>query len=1194
MSEVADSLFNTSFASTLDLISEGPIGGLVNGLQSIFLNNVPVQNADNTTNFPSFTWDHREGTLTQSYIPGQPSVENAITVNQELRGGIPYVYSPTNLALSAVRITLSVPQILQQNTTTGDITGYSIAYIIEVSTDGGAFATVVNTAITGKQTSKYARSHRIDLPKATIGWTVRVTRTTPNLNIATTSDTMNVDTVSEVIDAKLKYPWSALMWTQFDAASFSGSIPTRAFDMYGRVLSVPSNYDPVARTYTGIWDGTFKQAFTDSPAWVFYDIVTNTIYGLGRFVNRTMIDPYALYSIAQYCDQLVPDGKGGQEPRYTCNVYIQSQNDATKVLQDLASVFRGMAYWGGSIENPTAQLVAISDSPADPVYTFSKANIIGDFQYAGSTKDTRYTAALVSWNDPQDFYVAKNEYVDDAPGIARYGFNQTTITAFGCTSQGQAQRVGRALIETSLAETDVLTFDVGLDEMVVSPGDVVRIADPIRAGRRIGGRVSSVNATDTRIVTLDKADPNFAVGDSLLVNLPDASTQSNVVTAIAGNQITVRDAWRFTPVAQTGWGWDSPTLFTQTFKILTIKDKDDISFTITASAHEPQKFANIDNGTRIDSRPVTALNPRVQAAPASCVVSSYAVIVQGVASINGVISWDAAPGAVYYIPEWRRDNGDWIVMPQTSSTQSEILGAYSGTYLARVRAYSSYDVPSVYTTSALTPLTGNMLTPPVVSSFTASTDVIQAINLLWGFPTGAYAFDHVEVRYSLTTAFSAAISLGSFPYPANTASLIGLESGASLFFWIRIVDKNGTPGPWFPSETGAGINGQASSDATAILTYLAGQIGKLQLAQDLESEIDNTASLAASTQQLAAQTSSDMAALYVQFGVVQQEVATQSGIIARYDPPMAGDPVIKAGNVTTLAGVYSEQYARASADLALATNLDVTAASIGNQSALIQIETNARVTGDSALASQVTTVQTNLTNAVGTLNSSITNEATARANADGAFATQMTTVQATVTTNYNTLSASITSESTARANGDSANATAINTVQANVNNVSASAQTNATAIANLNGSASSSYTIKVQIASNGQYYAAGMAVGIDNSTGVAQSTILFRADLFALINPANNANTTPFVIQGGSTYINQAFIGTGWITNLMIGDLIQSTAVGSNGLPRWSLNKNGTLQINGVSAGSGYLTLSDSSLLVYDGAGTLRVRVGIW
>lgn len=392
--ESPDSLRSIAYFRILDLVSEGEIGGLVNGLQSIYLDETPLANPDGSLNFQNVHVETRTGTQDQEEVPGYPAVENEINVGVELKQSTPWIRSLSNTSLSAVRITIGVPGLSNANTSNGDINGYSVQYKIEVQTDAGAWQLAYNGAITGKTTSKYQRSHRIDLPAAQNGWNVRVTRITANANSSAIADITTIDSYTEVIDAKLRYPNSALLGISGDAAQFS-NIPSRAYDLWGRVIQVPNNYDPLARSYSGVWDGSFKPAWTDNPAWIYYDLATHPRYGLGHLVTAAQVNKWELYRIAQYCDQPVSDGKGGAEPRFTCNVFLQSASDAYKLLSDLASVFRGISFWTGGA------ITASADMPADPVYAYTAANVIGgQFTYAASTRKTRYTTALVTWNDP--------------------------------------------------------------------------------------------------------------------------------------------------------------------------------------------------------------------------------------------------------------------------------------------------------------------------------------------------------------------------------------------------------------------------------------------------------------------------------------------------------------------------------------------------------------------------------------------------------------------------------------------------------------------------------------------------------------------------------------------------------------------------------------------------------------------------
>ncbi|MFC3340726.1 host specificity protein J [Paracandidimonas soli] len=376
----------------------------------------------------------------------------------------------------------------------------------------------MRTSLDGKTINGYTRTHRIELPAGASSWAVRVRRITPDSTSSSVEDDIYVQSYAEVIDGKFRYPMTALVGIKIDAEQFQ-SIPTRAYHWRGQIIRVPSNYDPQTRTYSGVWDGTFKRAWSNNPAWVYFDILTNKLYGLGERIDASMIDRYALYQIGAYCDQMVPDGLGGTEPRFACNVYLQSAADALRVLNDLTSVFRGMAYWANG------QVVAVADMPGDPVYTYTNGNVIdGRFEYTGADLSTLKTVALVSWNDPSDFGRSKVEVVEDEDGIRRYGIRKTEVVAFGCSSRGQAQRVGLYHLYTSRMETGGVAFSVGLDGVIPQPGSIVKVADRNRAGRHIGGRIRQATAST---VTLDRDHP-IKVGDSLTVNLPDGTAQSRL------------------------------------------------------------------------------------------------------------------------------------------------------------------------------------------------------------------------------------------------------------------------------------------------------------------------------------------------------------------------------------------------------------------------------------------------------------------------------------------------------------------------------------------------------------------------------------------------------------------------------------------------------------------------------------------
>ncbi len=897
--EAPDSLHSVAYARVLDLVSEGEIAGLVNGLQSIFLEGTPLANADGTLNFQNVAIDFRPGTQDQDAIPGFPSVENETAVGVELTATTPWVRAVTNTQLSAVRVQLSVPALSRADTSTGNITGYRVEYAIDLAVDGGAPQQVLVTAFDGKKSSKYARTHRIELPPAKAGWTIRVRRVTPNANSGTIADVTRIESIAEVIDAKLRYPNSALIGVRVDARQFS-SVPTRSYHLRGRIIRVPSNYDAFTRTYTGLWDGTFQVAYSNNPAWVFYDIVLHRRCGLGDRVSADMVDKWALYQIGQYCDELVPDGRGGQEPRFTCNCYLQQRNDAYPVLQDLAGVFRGMAYWAAS------NVVAVADMPSTASYLFHPGNVIdGRFTYAGSARRARKTVALVSWNDPADRYIAKVCPVLDEEGIARYGIQQAEVTAFGCTSQGQANRVGQWILLTSRLETETVTFRVGLDAAVVMPGSIVEVADPARAGRANGGRVRSV---DGRTVVLDRP-VLVAEGDTLLVNLPDGTAQRRTVSRVDGLSLTVSADWSQPVQPEAVWSVESADLKTQLFRVVSVREDEGLTFEISALEYNPSKFAAIDHGTRIEARPVSVLPPSVQPPPTDVTLSTYSAIDQGIAITTMVIDWQPAASAVAYTVEWRRDNGEWVTAGRTGSQSIEVRSIYAGTYVARVRAINALDVASLPAYSAETRLTGKTSLPPVVGTLIA-TAIVFGIRLDWAFPTGPLDVERTELWYSKTPDRTQATKVGDFAFPANTHTMMGLAAGATFYFWARLVDKSGNVGAWYPS--GNGVLGMSSDQASDILSYMQGEIGKTLLSADLLSVIESI------------------------------------------DPPMAGSDEDFAGDDTVYAGIVSTQSVLEEAGRAIAQQVTTMQATVAQSSAAVQVAQQAVAEQGGKLAAMYT------------------------------------------------------------------------------------------------------------------------------------------------------------------------------------------------------------------------------------------------
>lgn len=798
--ESPDSIQSTAKAKILLALGEGEFAGGLDGT-NIYLDGTPIKNPDGSSNFTGVTWEYRAGTQAQDYIQGMPNVENEITVNTELKSGTPWVRSVTNTQLSAIRVRFGWPS-LQRQADNGDVGGYRIEYAVDVSTDGGAYSTLLNTAIDGKTTTLYERSHRINLPKATTGWQIRSRRITANANSGRIADRMNTEAISEVIDAKLRYPNTALLYIEFDATQFQ-NIPAISCEPKGRVIRVPTNYDPDARSYSGVWDGSFKWAYTNNPAWVFYDIVLAERFGLGLRIDSTQVDKWELYRIGQYCDQLVPDGRGGSgtEPRFICDVYIQSQAEAFTVLRDLAAIFRGMTYWGNN------QLCALADMPRDVDYIFTRANVIdGRFTYGGGSEKKRYTTAMVSWSDPSNNFQDAIEAVSDNDLVRRYGINQIDMTAIGCIRQTEANRRGRWALLTN-SKDRIVNFNVGLDGAIPLPGHIIGIADEMLSGRKTGGRISAVSG---RNITLDRiADVN--AGDRLLVNLPSGVSQARTVQAVNEEVVTVSVAYSETPVAESIWSVDADDLAIQQYRVTGISDNDDNTYSISGVQHDPDKYERIDTGARIDERPISVIPPGVQPPPTNVVIDSFSALSQGLAVTTLRVTWEPAASAIAYEAEWRRDNGNWISAPRTSAQGFQVEGIYAGQYQARVRAINPSDISSIWANAQETTLNGKEGNPPMPVGF-AATGILFGITLNWGYPEGAEDALKTEIEYSLSADGTDPLLLSDVPHPQRNYTMQGLRAGQVFWFRARIVDKSGNQSPWIDW-----VRGMSSNDTSAIL-----------------------------------------------------------------------------------------------------------------------------------------------------------------------------------------------------------------------------------------------------------------------------------------------------------------------------------------------------------------------------------------
>ncbi|QIB82738.1 phage tail protein [Enterobacter sp. T2] len=1237
--EQPDDLQSVAKAKILVALGEGEFAGQLTG-KDIYLDGTALENADGSQNFSGVTWEFRAGTQAQKYIQGIPGTENEISVGTEVTSATAWTRTFTNTQLSAVRLRLKWPSLFKQEDD-GDLVGYSVNYAIDLQTDGGTWQTVLNTSVTGKTTSGYERSHRIDLPQAGSTWTIRLRKITSDANSAKIGDTMTLQSFTEVIDAKLRYPNTALLYIEFDSSQFNGSIPQISCEPRGRVIRVPDTYDPETRTYSGTWTGAFKWAWTDNPAWIFYDLVVSDRFGLGHRLTAANIDKWTLYQVAQYCDQMVPDGKGGNgtEPRYTCNVYIQDRNDAYTVLRDFAAIFRGMTYWGGD------QIVALADMPRDVDYSYTRANVVGGrFTYSSSTTKTRYTTALVSWSDPGNAYADAMEPVFEQALVARYGFNQLEMTAIGCTRQSEANRKGRWGILTNNKDR-VVSFDVGLDGNIPQPGYIIAVADELLSGKVMGGRISAVNG---RVIKLDRV-ADAAAGDRLILNLPSGASQSRTIQAVNGESVTVTTAYSETPQAEAVWVVESDELYAQQYRVVSVSDNDDGTFSITGAWHDQDKYARIDTGAIIDQRPVSVIPPGNQSPPANIVISSFSVVQQNISVETMRVSWDQAQNAIAYEAQWRRNDGNWVNVPRSSTTSFDVPGIYAGRYLVRVRAINAAEISSGWGYSEEKTLTGKVGNPPKPVGFIASDNVVFGIELNWGFPANTDDTLKTEIQYSLTGTEDDAMLLADVPYPQRKYQQMGLKAGQIFWYRAQLVDRSG-------NESGytEWVRGQASIDVSDITDVILEEIKDSEVFKDLiESAVESSEKLAElsdaikeNADGLAAAVGSNKQTAEAIIGnalaiadVVVRQTAQQGANSAKFEQlreVIATETEARVTDVTRLeaktaqneAGITdvrqalaTETEARASAVSQLtaatqaASDKADSAAAVGAQNTASITDLSQVVTDlDSSMASRLeelgaqtdkasggiqnnaialitsTIAQVNQRNLLsvqyGDNKASIERVDNVMADASKAVAESLRVLDSS--TGGNT--ANVTDLSKTLADFTQASATQINSLKVTVNGQSAAIVQNSQVSADINNNLNAMYSIKVAVDSNGNQYAAGMGIGVQNTPAGMQSQVLFLADRFAVMTQAGGTVTLPFVIQNGQTFIRDTFIQDGTISNAKIGNYIQSSTWDGTGNVGWHINKSGYATFNNVTVrGSIYATNGNFS---FNGSGNTTVING--
>ncbi|MGV3843658.1 host specificity protein J [Citrobacter braakii] len=877
--EQPDSAQSMARCRMLLALGEGEFAGGLDATR-IFLDGTPLGNADGSMNFENVSWDFRAGTQVQTPIPGFPAVENETTIGVSLTKATPWTRAISNTQIDAVLVRIGIPG-LQQQENDGDIVGTTVQYHIDLAVDGGAYSTVMTKMVTEKLSSLYELTHRINLPKATTGWQIRVVRDTADSTSQMLQNKTQVQAITEVIDARLRYPHTALLYVSFNAKSFS-NIPKISCKPKGRVIRIPQNYDPIARAYSGTWDGTFKWGWTNNPAWIWFDILTEPRFGLGRRVTAAMLDKWELYRIAQRCDQKVPDGKGGSgtEPRFMFDVYIQAQADAWQVIKDIAAGFNGMTFWGNNMFN------VVSDMPADTskLQILTRASVVGKPTYSSGSEKNRYSSALINFSDPDNHYQDRTTAVMFPELVKQFKFKQTQLTAIGCTRESEAQRRGGWAVYSNSLDR-IITVQTGLDGFAYVPGTVFAFADERLSGRVYGGRITDYDA-GLKSVTTDRGTSALA-GDTLMIRTQGGTVESRTIQAVNGQQLILATAFTAEPLPNAIFVIDAGQLRLQYFRVtnLTFNDEEN-TYSITGAEYNGAKYDAVDNNARLDTPPISLIPTGLVGQPSNIAISSYDSVRQGQRIATMVASWDAPvdkngkPQAdiVAYQAQWKRGDNEWINIPETGLRNIEVSGIFSGDYLVRVRAINSGGASSLWASSVLTHLTGRTGEVPKPVGL-RTTAINWGIQVDWSFPVDTGDTLQTELQYSVNGNGDNPLLLAGVPYPQHTYTQLGLKAGVEFWYRARLVDRIGNQSDW--TDWVRGVSNANADDylgdiADDFLTSADGDRLTSDIDTNLEAALQNALANHATAEHQ-----------WAQYGEVRADILVVKTTIADVDKAMA-------------------------------------------------------------------------------------------------------------------------------------------------------------------------------------------------------------------------------------------------------------------------------------------------------------------
>ncbi|ECZ9298344.1 DUF1983 domain-containing protein [Salmonella enterica subsp. enterica serovar Typhi] len=955
--EADDTVNSRAMASILDLLGEGVIGGLVDGAKSIFIDDLPILNEDGSPNFSGITWDFRDGSQDQTPMAGFDFVETPKSVNIQLKRTHDVTIAIDNDEADHVRVILKFPSLRSVDKKTGDTNGTTVKYKFQIANGDNAFKDAIaegestsEVTLTAKKTGVYYRSYELKLPKPGRAYKIRVIRITEDSNTQYIFNDTWVDSIGEIVDTPMNYPNSALVGLKVNSEQFGSSMPSRSYLVRGLKIRVPSNYNENTNTYIGVWDGTFKLLSSSNPAWILFDVLTNARYGLGQFVSESMIDLGQIYQIGRYCDEEVDNGFGGKEKRFAINTQITSRQDAYRLIQDIAGAFRGMVFWAGGMVN------VMQDSPSDPVMMFTNANVKdGMFSYKGSARKDRPSVALVTYNNKEDGYKQNIEYVEDQEAMRRYGERKTEVVAFGCTSRGQAHRVGLWLLYTARMESDVISFTAGLDASFLMPGETVLIQNKYRAGKRNSGRIVAFTKNSITLdapVTLNKAGSYIRIlnQEGEIVERDILETGEDITKVTFSKALNSGDM----PVMNGVWTITEPDLEPMRVRVINVAQGDaQGTFDVTVVQNNASKYEAIDNGATLIPENNTVLDPTYSKPTNLQVTEGTYISSPGNLSIKLVATWEGK-SAEYWI-SWRRSDENNVSNWQSARVteeQFEILNiAENGQYDIQLYAVS-FSGKKTDIISTVYQVKGTMTPPGSPTSLTAVGDYRNVI-LNWVNPD-SIDLDHINVYASQTNDLETAKLIAEAA--STTFTHAGLGDSETWYYWVRAANKRGMLSP---------PNSNLGTEATTrdVLSFLTGKITSSELGQELLEEIDTKASQDA-VDNLHKQMEESLKELAAADETLQQsQTDLKNEVSGTLDKVNDALQQVEDSNaaLVELQETVSEQ------GKAVAGAVEAAHAALDNASALIAEEREARVEGDKANAKQIEAMKSSVDDSAATI-----------------------------------------------------------------------------------------------------------------------------------------------------------------------------------------------------------------------------------